>query len=102
MRIIHESISLSELQIDSTSSVAFLPKFVFLRLGVASSIRLMINWCFFRCFIESSFLCSSLPLHSSFLSSSELLWKIFMLHHMSFLSRQDNRRNYKSWRHFSL
>ena len=46
MRIIHESISLSELQIDSTSSVAFLPKLVFFILGVASSIRLMINWCF--------------------------------------------------------
>ena len=38
MRIIYEFVSFSKLQIDLASSVALLPKFVFFRLSIASSI----------------------------------------------------------------
>ena len=85
MRIILESISLFELQIDLASVITLLPNFVFYGVGIASSFNFSDSLVFFKCFIKLPFRHSSLSLHSSFLSFGELLGKFLMLHHMPLL-----------------
>ena len=92
MRIIPESVSLSELQIDLASSIALLQNLVFSGLGIASSFNFSDSFVFFSgaCLVTSlSFLCSiALCLCIFFfLSSSELLGKFLMLHHMPCFSK---------------
>ena len=87
--IFSEYVSLFELKIDSTSSIAFLSNLIFSRLGIVSSFN----------FSDSLVLSSSDSLGDSLscllfialyfciflLSLGDLLGKFLMLHHMSFL-----------------